>query len=244
MKKYDFFIGEVAVSLVPFFDREEEIKNSLRDLEYALPSGGVAMLLCPGYIADFDVFSVCDDNLKTRESEIVFAALSYFFKSVRGYPDLTLDIRYNGKRREITVENASHDILLNLEKCKFKCTKNAKFPDGVELECSIYDFGKTVASVLCHDSELFGSERLKKICSPVCADTFDAVAVSFNAELTIRTGGCIEPHDAAAVGVLSLLRAGVVIPEGRMVTLIDGKEHIFLLHTGAHSDQSDGKYLS
>ena len=157
---------------------------------------------------------------------------------------MTLDIRYNGKYREIAVENASCDISLNLEKCKFKCTKNVKFSDGVEIECSIYDFRKTVASVLCHDSELFGSERLERISSLMCADTCAAMAVSFNTELTIKTVGRIEPHDAAAVGVLSLLRAGVVIPEGRLVSLIDGEEHIFLFRTGANRDSSDVKYLS
>lgn len=229
MEKYRFSVDGTLVSVYPLrsdpYDREEVLAE-LRDGEFAV-------ILSPDGDADFLVTSFNKNNIEPREPTLSFAALFCFFKAVRDYPDMTLDVKYCEKMYEIPLSNERLEISINVGKSKIKCTKTVKSADGTEIVARVVDCGNAIIAALCYDSALFDEGQLKLLLfSFIGEGARFAIAVSHADKMRIKTFGQPLIYEAITAGVVALSTEGLRLFEGECVCLVDGKEYVFFKDKG------------
>ena len=229
MKKYQILMDGYPVSVYPImgasYDREEVLAKLL-DSE-------LAVILSPDGDADYLVTSFDKNNIQPREPTLIFAALSYLLKNVRGYPDMTLDVKYREKMYELPLSDNRPKFSVNVGKSKNKCAKTVKFADGIEIMARAVDCGNTVITVLCHDSDLFDRGRLELLAISLFDESVrSSIAVSYTDKMRIKTVGKPLVYEAITAGLVTLSIEGIRLPDGECASLVDGKEFVFFKEKG------------
>lgn len=238
MKKYDLLLDEIPISVIP------EVVTERRAVADTLCDGGYAVILSPSDCADFGVLCIDKNNLELREPYLPFAALSCFFKTVRCFPDITLDVLYRGVFYEIPINDMDKKFTVNIGKCKILCTKTVKSEDEIEFSVDVTNDAYPCATVLCRDSELFSKSRLSKIPSLVgMGRDASAIAVSYDEILRIRCCGPIPYYSAVSAAISSLLAGGVAFIDSTFVASVDGREHRLSYSRGVLTFYPNIKYL-
>jgi len=240
MEKYRFSVDGTLVSVYPLrsnpYDREEVLAE-LRDGEFAV-------ILSPDGDADFLVTSYDKNNTEPRESTFVLAALFCFFKAVRDYPDMTLDVKYCEKMYEIPLSNERPEVSVNVGKSKIKCTKTVKLADGIEIVAREVDCGNAIIAALCYDSDLFDEGQLKLLLfSFIGEGARSAIVVSHADKMRIKAFGQPLIYEAITAGVVTLSTEGLRLSDGECVCLVDGKEYVFFKDKGNLTFYPDVRYL-
>jgi hypothetical protein len=229
MEKYRFLVDGTWVSVYPLGNatcNRDEIRESLSEGELAV------LLDCDGD-ADFYVTSFNKNNIEPREPTLSFAALSCFFKAVRDYPDMTLDVKYCENMYEIPLGNERPEISVNVGKSKIKCTKTVKFADGIEIVARAVGCGNAIIAALCYDSDLFDEGRLKLLLSSFIGEgAMSAIVVSHADKMRIKTFGQPLIYEAITAGVVALSTEGLRLSDGECVCLVDGMEYVFFKDKG------------
>ena len=227
MKKYDFLLDEIPISVMP------EVVTERRAVADTLCDGGYAVILSPSDCADFGVLCIDKNNLELRELYLPFAALSCFFGKVLCYPKMTLEVKYRGKMYELPLSDNRPKFSVNVGKSKIKCAKTVKFADGIEVIARAVDCENAVITVLCHDSDLFDEGRLRLLLpSFVGEGARSSIAVSYTDKMRIKTVGKPLVYEAITAGLVTLSIEGIRLPDGECASLVDGKEFVFFKEKG------------
>ena len=238
MKKYDLLLDGIPISVI------SEGVTERRVVADTVCDGGYAVIVSPCECADFSVTCIDKNNLELREPYLFFMALSCFFKTVRGFPDITLDVLYRGDFYEMPIDDGEKKFTVNVGKCKILCTKTVEFDDGIAVSVDVINCGYPCACVLCRDSELFSWRRLSEITSllGMGRDT-SVIAASFDENLRIRCCGAIPYYSAVAVALSSLVNIGTVFSKSDLVASVNGREHSFSYSHGNLTFYPNIKYL-
>ena len=241
MKKYDFSVDGISVSVYPS-DYAQKDRVSICE---SLSGGEYAVLLYPDEQAD--CYAVCFDknNNEPREPYICLAALFCFFDRVCAYPKMSIDVKYGGSVYELSLRSNEYKFSDNVGKCKILCTKTVKFADGVEIDAYTVGNDSPVLSLICEDSELFDKERLKLlIASSSFGEVRSAVAISFSDRLRITSLFAPLFYETITAAVSLLLAKGIKLPESENVCLLDGTLHKFAFSNGNLIFYPSVKYIS
>ena len=225
MRKYDFLIDKKIVSVYPMQLKDEDI-NSVRE---SLSDSAYAVCIYPVSDADYAVLCFDKNNREPREPHLPFAALSCFFRDVRGLPGVMFEVLYRGRRYELSASGNDYEFEVNVGKCKILCTKTVVYDDGITVVADAIDMQDTSLFVLCHDADLFESARLSSL--PMhCGMELDSsvCALSLDTELRIKAHGSIQFYDAIAKACVILGERGTKLPLGMMSARVNGSVHRFL----------------
>ena len=229
MKKYQILMDAYSVSVYSIMGASYDREDILAELGY----GELAVILSPDGDADYLATSFDKNNIEPREPTLIFAALSYFFGKVRGYPNMTLDVKYREKMYEIPLCVDQIKVSVNVGKSKIKYAKTVKYADGIEIMARAVDCGNTVITVLCHDSDLFDEGRLRLLLpSFVGEGARSSIAVSYTDKMRIKTFGEPLVYEAITAGLVTLSIEGIRLPDGECASLVDGKEFVFFKEKG------------
>lgn len=240
MEKYRFLVDGALVSVYPFRSGPCDKEDVLAELG----DGELAVILSPDKDADFLVTSFDKNKIQPREPTLSFAALFCFFKTVRGYPKMTLDVKFREIMYELPLADDNVKISVNVGKSKILCAKTVTFADGTEIIARAVDYGNAVIAVLCHDSELFDEGRLRLLLSSFLdKGARSAIAVSHADKMRIKTFGYPLIYEAITAGVAALSMDDIRLPDGECACLVDGKEYVFYKDKGNLTFYPDVKYL-
>ena len=230
MRKYRFSVDEETVSVYPCEDTDTLREYALGDIG----EGEIAVLVFPVQDADFGALSFDKNNYRPREPQLTLAALSWFFRNVRGYPKMNIDVRINGVMHELNLDDSSFKYSDNIGKCKILCTKTVKFADEIELNIKIVRSENTFATVVCHDAETFDEGRLRLLLSKLFDDDVDAaIAVSMTDRLTARCVGKFSFSDALSVSIAALIAEGIKCKDGAFPCELNRRK-VFLICNGVN----------
>lgn len=224
MVKYRFSVDGTLVSVYPLrsdpYDREEVLAE-LRDGEFAV-------ILSPDGDADFYVTSFNKNNIEPREPAFVLAALFCYFKTVCGYPKMTLDVKCREKMHELSLTDDNVIISVNVGKSKILCAKTIKFADGIEIKALMTRDENATVAVVCNDSALFDERRLRLLLSAYLdKGARSAIAVSVADGFKIKSIGNAFFYEAITAGVAALSAEGIRLSDGECSCLIDGESFAF-----------------
>ena len=241
MKKYDLSLDGIPMSVYPMERKPTELKPIAQELV----GDGLAVALYPEGNADFGVTCIDKNNIELREPYLPIAALSCFFKSARSFPDISFEVLYRGALYELNVCDKPYEFSVNVGKCKFMCSKTAVYPDKVEVRADAVALDKACITTVCYDSELFDSDRLSAL-TAILGMSIDtpAVAISFDGGLRLKYNGRLPFYDAVSLAVFSLERRRELIPSGKLLATVNGREHAFRYSAGRLSFTLNAKYLS
>ena len=242
MEKYRFSVDGISVSILPVMDPDYPRENILLGLE----KGELGVVLLPDRDADFRMECFDKNNSEPREPHVPLAALSCFFKRVRGYPNMKINIAYRGKEYEIRLDDLErHKFLINSGKCKILYTKNIEFCDSIDISVDIISAGSTYAVACCEDAECFSDARLCLLFDRLGTDGVRGlILLSLADALTVKTKGDIPFYEALGIsdGVLSL-KVGH-IPIGEHTASVNGVRHCFSRAVGRLTLYPEIKYIS
>ena len=240
MRKYQLSVDGDLISVYSCEDAKILREWVLGDMG----EGEIAVLLYPVDDADFGALSFDKNNAEPRESQLVSVALSWFFRNVRGYPKMNIDVRINGAMRELNLDNGGCGCSVNVGKCKIICTKTAKFADGIELDAKIIRSENIFATVVCHDAETFDEGRLRLLLSKLSDDGVDAgIAVSMTDKLTVRCVGEFTFSDALSVSIAALIAEGIKCKDGAFLCELNQRKVFLICNGGNISYHPEIKYL-
>ena len=240
MRKYQLSVDGDLISVYSCEDAE-----ILREWVLGnIGEGEIAVLLYPVDNADFGALSFDENNVEPREPQLVLVALSCFFRNVRGYPKMRIDLRINGAMHELNLDDGRIKCSDNIGKCKILCTKTVKFADEIELDIGIIHRANTFATVVCHDAETFDEGRLRLLLSKLSDDGVDAaIAVSMTDRLTARCVGKFSFFDALSVSIAALIAEGIKCKDGAFPCELNRRK-VFLICNGVNvTHHPEIKYL-
>ena len=240
MKKYDFLLDTIPISV---YVLSEELKEE-GQIADTLSDDGYAVMIYPTRSADFGVTCVDKNNLELREPYLPLTALSCFFKDVRRFPDITLDVLFCGKVYEVPINCEEKKFTVNVGKCKFICAKTVKFEDETEISVDVVEKDGVCISTLCHDSDLFDRGALLRL--PTLLGMYSrttALAVSNDGKIRISCVGSLPFYDAVALAYLTLKKRGVGLEDGLHTACVNGSQHTFFALSGALTFYPNIKYL-
>ena len=230
MRKYQLSVDGDLISVYSCEDAKILREWVLGDMG----EGEIAVLLYPVDDADFGALSFDKNNVEPREPQLVLVALSWFFRNVRGYPKMSIDVRINGTMHELNLDNDGLKYSDNIGKCKIICTKTVKFADEIELSASIVRCANTFATVVCHDAETFDEVRLRLVLSQLSDDGVDAaIAVSMTDKIAVRCVGKFSFPDALSVSVAALIAEGIKCKDGAFLCELNQRK-VFLIYKGGN----------
>lgn len=216
MIKYDLLVDGSRLSVVPASDERSARAYALG----AFPQGESGVLLFPDGDVDFGALSIDKFNNEPKEPYLPLAALSYFFGTLRGYPRMELEIKYNGKVHELPVGQNEYSFSVNIGKYKNICAKNLNFEDGIDILGYTTGTGKCALIIPCADSELFFGDRLGAL-----LDRYEyaaAVSVSAGGGITLRSAPASLSYTLVSVSISVLLSTGKSIPDGQLALTLNG----------------------
>jgi hypothetical protein len=159
-------------------------------------------------------------NNEPKEPYLPLAALSYFFGTLRGYPRMELEIKYNGKVHELHIGQNEYSFSVNVGKCKNICAKNLNFEDGIDILGYTTGTGKCAFIIPCADSELFCEDRLVAL-----LDRYEyaaAVSVSAGGSIILRSAPASLSYTLVSDSISVLLSTGISIPDGQLALTLNG----------------------
>ena len=240
MRKYQLSVDGDLISVYSCEDAEILREWVLGDIG----EGEIAVLLYPVDDADFGALFFDENNVEPREPQLVLVALSWFFRNVRGYPRMNIDVRINGVMHELNLDYSRLKYSDNIGKCKILCTKTVKFADGIELDIEIMRRANTFATVVCHDAETFDDERLRLVLSQLSNDGVDAaIAVSMTDRLTARCVGKFSFFDALSVSISALIAEGIKCKDGAFPCELNRRKVLLICNGGNITYHPEIKYL-
>ena len=241
MQKYDLSLDTIPITV---YSMEHEVRQS-DEICAALCEAGLAVCVYPVTCADFGITCISKNNLDLREPHIPLAALSCFFKRVRGLPNISFNVVFQGKSYELAVNDKQYDFTVNVGKCKFLCAKILNFSDGVELSADVIKNGIPCMCTLCHDVDTFDAEGLSTLPTHLgMKRDAPAIAASYCDFLKIKCHGALPFYDAALVAISTLERHGITLPSGKGALTVNGREHAFSHYAGRLTFYPHVKYLS
>ena len=239
MIKYDFLFDGIPISVV---SAPLTARRAVADL---LCEGGYAVIVYPVDGADFAALCIDMNDTELREGHVPLAVLSRFFKDVRHYPNVTLEVLYQGNIYNVSVGAEIDKFTVNVGKCKIICAKTVAFDDGIDIVVDVVDDGDVCVSTVCADCDSFSSERLAEVgwrlgmsvCTP-------AVAVSIGDVIRARSVGSLPFYRVAAIAISALTRRGVQLADGTYTVEVDGRSHSLYHRAGKLTFYPNIKYLS
>ena len=239
MKKYDFSLDEIPISVITLSDPKtvrQAVANSLYD--------GYAVFVYPECGADFGVLCIDKNNIEPREPYLPLTALSCFFSAVRRLPQITFDVLYRGVVYEVPVFNGERKFSVNSGKCKILCAKTVKFDDGIEITAYVVSGEDTCICTLCHDSDLFCFEHLFELVTLMgMGRNTPVIAVSCGESLRLKFIGAVPYYQAVAYANVLLTHLGARLNTGTNTAFVNGREHTFLLSSDKLTFYPNIKYL-
>lgn len=149
-------------------------------------------------------FSLSDVGKRPLEDGLVRLVLSWFFGSLRAYPEMQLDFSCSDRRFAIDIfPDSVGRVRLKLPKCKLLCTNSVTLSDRVSLDVlTVVAQGCRIRVTECRDLLNFDGERLPELrfVSGI-PDCDGAYAIETDGE-SVR---CIGSTDAPATAFLTLL---------------------------------------
>ena len=239
MIKYDFSLDGIPVSVVsaPLTVR--------RAVAESLADDGYAVIVYPVDGADFGVACIDKNGAELREGHIPLMAISRFFKDVRHFPNITVEVLFGGVLYNVSVGAEVNKFSVNLGKCKFICAKTVEFGDGVQIEADIIDDGEACICTVCADSEVFSRDRLGELSRRLgMKSEVPALAVSVGEVIRVRSVGTLPFYRAMTVALSTLARHGARFLDGTYTAEVDGKAHSFYHSAGKLTFYPNIKYLS
>ena len=241
MKKYSFLIDGITVTVFPasaYCNGREAILPHLREDE-------IAALLIPDSRADFIADFFDRNNREPREPNICLSALFCFFKDVRCYPHMQIEICYKGALYMLDINsNSDYKFSVNIGKYKVISKENFKFADGIEVEYYLIGGACPIAVIVCNDSDLFDEAVLSRILmSEKRNGCLSALAVSCSDKFRIKEVGKSYPSEAIAAGLFALSRKGVQIHRDVCEAYINGKKLDFAYSVPILDFYPELKYL-
>lgn len=216
MIKYDLLVDGSRLSVVRASDERSARAYALG----AFHKGESGVLLFPDDDVDFGALSIDKFNNEPKEPYLPLAALYYFFGTLRGYPRMELEIKYNGKVHELLIGKNEYSFSVNVGKCKNICAKNLNFEDGIDILGYTTGTGKCAFIIPCADSELFCEDRLGAL-----LDRYEyaaAVSVSAGGSIIMRSAPASLSYTLVSDSISVLLSTGISIPDGQLAITLNG----------------------
>lgn len=240
MRKYRFSVDEETVSVYPCEDTDTLREYALGDIG----EGEIAVLVFPVQDADFGALSFDKNNYRPREPQLTLAALSCFFKEVRGYPRMSIDVKLDGKFYELALDEEERKCSVKVGKCKILCTKTVNFADGIDIAVRIVQGEKTLGVVACKDSDTFDDGRLRLLLSRLSSDGIEAVlAVSMSGDVSAKSVGTISFSDAIKASALVLTAEGIMGECDSYFFRLNGQRRFLSYNDGDICYRTEIKYL-
>lgn len=240
MRKYRFCVDGETVSVYPCSDANATREYATRDIG----EGEILVLIYPGGDTDFCASSFSNNNSKSREPQLALAALSCFFRGVRGYPKMTVDVMLDGVTYELSLDRLKTEFLINVGKCKILCTKTIKFEDGIEISVGIVQGEGRAAVTVCADSDMVDEGRMRLLLSRLSEYGVDAVlAVSVGDEVRAKCIGEISPIDAIRIIDVVLMAEGMISNGGSYTILLNERRRLLTCREGKILYYPEIKYL-
>ena len=242
MEKYKILVSGIPVNVYPAADHEAEKNEMLR----ALNSGELAVVVHPGYDADFKIDCFDKNNKEPREPYVPLAALSCFFGRIRSYPDMSLSIAFSGKNYDLDIKSGEeYKFSVNSGKCKILCSNTVRYDDGVELTSHIVGPGDVAAAVLVEDADCFDAGRLALLLEGSAPrGVRSAVALSSSGSLSLKTAGDIHFFDALIIADHVLSHSKRRLNDGFYEATVNGEKHKFSKHRKELAFYPEIKYIS
>ncbi len=224
MRKIQISVDGALVSVYPLGNAPHDRKKVREELQ----DGEIAVTLYPDRDADFLAESFDKNNIEPREPTLSFAALFCYFKTVCGYPKMTLDVKCREKMHELSLTDDNVIISVNVGKSKILCAKTIKFADGIEIKALMTRDENATVAVVCNDSALFDERRLRLLLSAYLdKGARSAIAVSVADGFKIKSIGNAFFYEAITAGVAALSAEGIRLSDGECSCLIDGESFAF-----------------
>ena len=220
MIKYDFSVDGIPVAIYPL----SSFNGSAPEL-CCVEDAGIKAFLYPDSDADFGVTSFDKNNRELREPNLIFAALFCFFLRARGYPDMTLAVKYFDKIYELEINNETYRFTENIEKCKVLCSKIIKTNDDIEIDVRYIALTDTAMCISAFDADTFDRERLNLLLHLHGRNADFAVAVSYGDKVRILGVEAFTPYRAIAAGIAALCADGVIFDDGAYAVEYNGEEY-------------------
>ena len=216
MKKYSFSVDGIPVEINSAITKVGDVTDYDTD--------GVKVMLTVDSQSDFRLEYLDKNNIKPREPHISLAALSCFFKRVRGYPDMALDIAVDDRIFKLSLnEYPNYSFRVKDVKCKVLCAKTVEFCDGVCVAVDVIDDCGGCAALICSDTECFDKSRATLIHERLRGNGISSlVVISYTDRIGIITLGDITPYEAIVIGLSLLSSRGISVPTGRYTSKVNG----------------------
>ena len=220
MKKYSFSVDGIPVEIYSLSESECATGNDHADSE----KKSIKVMLTTDLQNDFRVEYFSNNNTKPREPHIPIAALSCFFKRVRGYPDMALDIAIDDRVIKLPLKKTqNYNFTVKDIKCKVLCSKSVDFCDGACVAADVIDCCGGCAVSVCNDTECFDISRAALMLERLREDGISSLAVvSYTDRIGVIAVGDINPYEATQIGISVLSSRGVVLAPGRYVASVNG----------------------
>ncbi len=242
MEKYRFSVDGIPVTIYPYYHGKAQCEKIISELL----QDELACVINTDCDGDFRIECFDKNNQKPREPGIMLAALFYFFKHVRSYPDMMLEIEYDKGIYEVELASAKHySFSVNGGKCKILYAKTLVFADGINIEYYILGGSVTCAALICCDCDLFDEAVLQRILSESGQlGTRFAMAVSYSpGGIKIKSVGEALPSEAIACATVCISEKHV-LQTGNCAAFISGSRYDFNISRSRLTFYPGIKYLS
>ena len=242
MKKYSFLVDGIPVGIYSASELEIANDSDLIDSD----TEGVKVMLTADSQSDFKLEYLDKNNTKPREPHIPLAALSCFFKVVRGYPNMELDIATDKGMYKISLSGTrNYNFAINDIKCKVLCTKTVDFCDGISVTLDVIDRYGACGVATCNDIECFDKTRAILLYDRLRQDGITSLVVaSYTDRIVILALGDITPHEAIVIGISDLFSRGLSLPHVRYTASVNGVDIALRLTLRGITFYPEIKYIS
>ena len=242
MEKYSFLVDGIPVEIYSALESTGADSNDLTDAD----TEGVKVMLTADSQSDFRLEYLDKNNIKPREPHIPLAALSYFLKRVRGYPDMALDISTDKGIYKLSLsETQNYNFAIKDIKCKVQCTKTVDFCDGIAMAVDVMDHYGACGVAACNDIECFDKTRACLLFDRLRQEGITSLVIASHTDrIGIVALGDITPHEAISIGISDLSSRGVSLPHARYTALVNGVDIALQLTSLGITFYPEIKYIS
>ena len=223
MKKYAVCIDKILFCIYPCEARPRDMDITLR----SVPMGAYAIFLMPSDCADFSAECYNSRGRVMKEPYLPLSALSFFFGTVRGLPELELDIEYLGVVH--CVDTLAHQTCI-FEKLptesKLRLSKTLVLEDKIEISYYEIECGHRYRVFVCDRSDYVSVPFLRSLLvrSMPCADIAVCASV-LSDDIYLASTSADYPLGTAFAAISAMILSGHIAPDREYTVHTDRSSH-------------------
>lgn len=223
MKKYAVCIDKILFCIYPCEMGPRDMDITLR----SVPTGAYAIILMPSDHADFSAECYDSRGRVMKEPYLPLSALSFFFGTVRGFPELELDIEYSG---EVYCVDTSAPQTCNFDKLptesKPQLSKTLVLEDKIEISYYEIECDIRYRVFICDRSEDVSAAFLRSLLvrGVSCADIAVCASV-LSDDIYLTSTSADYPLRTAFATISAMILSGYIAPDGEYTVHADRSSH-------------------